>query len=241
VQMDCPATESKEREKKQARKGRRNRDVATYCCPLLPAPKAQLGYPEIIQAELKIWKAWGGGRRAPRGCAGSRGQEEKQQKASRRLGGALCVAQGALWTLNHSCLAFLSSCACRFVNTGCLQHRSLAQKCCSWTRLFPVGMRGRKLGLITYNIQPEMLAAKGTKGPLQKNAWIQPSKHALAEECCPGGWLRSSQVAQQPPSQLSACPARVRVRAPAGGDRALPKSWGMLWELCLLLWERSSL
>lgn len=45
-------------------------------------------------------------------------------------------------------------------------------------------MRGRKLCLITHKIQPEMLAARGTNDSLQKNAWIQSSKHALTEECC---------------------------------------------------------
>lgn len=46
-----------------------------------------------------------------------------------------------------------------------------------------------------------MLAAKGTNDSSHKNARIQPSKHALMEECCAAGWLRSCQVAQQPPSQ----------------------------------------
>lgn len=44
-------------------KGRGNRDVTTCSCPVLPAPKLHLGYPEIIKAELKSCKAYGGGRR----------------------------------------------------------------------------------------------------------------------------------------------------------------------------------
>lgn len=153
-------------------------------------------------------------------------QEEKQQKASRHPGEALCVAQATLRTLNHSCLAFISQCACTFMNTACWQRCNLTQKYCSLARLFPVGMRRRKLCLITYKIQPEMLAAKGTNDSLHKNARIQSSKHALTEECCPGGWRMAAQQSGCAATPSLSVPCQGR--SAAGGRRALPKSWGML-------------
>lgn len=115
-----------------------------------------------------------------------RKQGEKQQKASRHPGKALCVTQRTPWIQNHSCLAFISPCACKFINADCGQLCNLTQKCYSWAQLFPVGMRGRNLCLFTYKIQPEMLAAKGTNDSLQKNARVQSSKRALTEAYCPG-------------------------------------------------------
>lgn len=61
-----------------------------------------------------------------------------------------------------------------------------------------MGMRGRKLCLITHEIQPEVLAAKGTNDSLWENAWIQSSKHALTEERCRGGRLQSNPVPSVP-------------------------------------------
>lgn len=63
-----PRAEAKQRYKwttlrQKVWKGRGNRHVTTYSCPVLPAPKLHLGYPEIIEAELKSWKAWSRGRR----------------------------------------------------------------------------------------------------------------------------------------------------------------------------------
>lgn len=55
-------------------------------------------------------------------CAENRdGWDEKQQKAKKQTcrGGSLCFAHWILWTLNHPCVAFLSPCACMFMNTGC--------------------------------------------------------------------------------------------------------------------------
>lgn len=71
-----------------------------------------------------------------------------------------------------------------------------------------------------------MLAAKGTNDSLHKNAWIQSSKHALTEECCPQLLRMAAQQSGCTATPFSAYPARVGVRAPAGGGQALPKSWG---------------
>lgn len=54
---------------------------------VLPAPKLRLGYPEIMQAELKSWKGCGWGEKAARrGCAGNgvAGREASESKRACR-------------------------------------------------------------------------------------------------------------------------------------------------------------
>lgn len=154
-------------------------------------PKSHLGDPETVKAGLRSWKSGLEGEDSSVWLSREQGRQEvKQQKASRHQEEAFSIAQQTLWTLKHSCPAFISPCACVFMNTGCQQRCNPSQKCCSWARFFPVGMRGGKLCPITHKIQPEMLAAKGTNDSLWENAWIQSSQHALTEEHCPGGWLR---------------------------------------------------
>lgn len=72
----------------KAWKGRGNRDVTTYSRPVLPAPKLHLGYPEIVKAELKSWRAYGGGRRqlyvAVQGKGGGRERSSRKQAGVQR-------------------------------------------------------------------------------------------------------------------------------------------------------------
>lgn len=116
------------------------------------------------------------------GCAGGWGQEEKAVKskqASRgntlhstwNILGPKPLLPGLYLPERSWILA---------VGSAVTWHKTIADR----HSCFPVGMRGRKLCLITQKIQPEMLAARGTNDSLQKNAWIQSSKHALTEECC---------------------------------------------------------
>lgn len=128
------------------------------------------------------WEVWAGGRGWLYGAVQGMGQEEKAAKSKQASrGNTLHITWNilgpkplllGLYLLVYSWILAVCS--------AVTWHKNIADR----HNCFPVGRRGRKLCLITHKIQPEMLAARGTNDSLQKNAWIQSSKHALTEECC---------------------------------------------------------
>lgn len=150
----------------------------TEMCFLSP----HLGYPEIIETELKSWKVWAGGRSWLYGAVQRMEQEEKAAKSKQASRGNTLHSTWNILGPKHLLPGlYLPVCSgILAVGSAVTWHKNIPDR----HSCFPVGMRGRKLCLITHKIQPEMLAARETNDSLQKNAWIQSSKHALTEECC---------------------------------------------------------